>query len=447
MSPIRTFRNPILSLWQSAIHKVVSKSDKLATMRLSSNYLMMTQFVTAADALTNAQPMPRVDAFGNNIGECAELIAKRAWAEITGNTQRVIELTNEIKMSSDCDLGWREVLEVYLEFRAKSGFIPYIHHTNLNDFVLPLPDKPNLLVAFIADWGTGIEDAQHLLSQVMLQRPDVLIHLGDIYYSGTMDEVRDNFLNICWATAVNSPIYILSGNHDMYSGGAGYYWLIQQLNQYQPKQYQQPASYFCLRNKNWQFLAMDTGLHDCNPFTVGSNVTCLDPPEVEWHLDKIKNAPQGIKTVLLSHHQLFSAVGGGVGKDKQGNHIAFNPHLQSSFASVLDNVALWLWGHEHNLVVFDPYINLNKGRCIGSGAIPVMIQDSPYTPNQNFDLQGQSGPPVMNQGAKLSSNKDGFYYHAYAIVTLNDGIADVDYYQVDSINNGISQHLFSERLA
>jgi hypothetical protein len=86
----------------------------------------------------------------------------------------------------------------------------------------------------------------------------------------------------------------------MYSGGDGYYWLLRQINQ--------QASYFALSNRDWQLLAMDTGHNDCNPITVASNMTSLNPNEVDWVLSKINSAERR-KTILLSHHQLFSAFG------------------------------------------------------------------------------------------------------------------------------------------
>ena len=83
----------------------------------------------------------------------------------------------------------------------------------------------------------------------------------------------------------------------------------------------QPNSYFALRNNFWQFVAMDTGYHDTDPFTVTSNLTYLEQSEIDWHLDKIRNNgvgvdtsvnPSGVRgTVLLSHHQLMSFTGVG----------------------------------------------------------------------------------------------------------------------------------------
>jgi hypothetical protein len=114
----------------------------------------------------------------------------------------------------------------------------------------------------------------------MKKTPDVLIHLGDVYYAGTADEFRTNFLDPINAAAPNIPVYTVSGNHDMYAGGDPFYWVLSQLNVTPAlKPYRQEASYFCLRSVNWKILAMDTGLDDCDPFTVTSNVMFLDPKE------------------------------------------------------------------------------------------------------------------------------------------------------------------------
>lgn len=425
-----TFRNPVLSLWQSAIHKVEKDQSLKSNTGNSTDYSLMDQFVELVDAYNQDTSLTTKNSLG--IDKCAKLVVQIAWAEINRDTQKVTELINEFQKSV-CDPKWLEVLKVYLKFKEQRKEIPYICYNNLDDFTITISNK--LVIGFIADWGTGAKDAEWLLSQVMSHKPDILIHLGDIYYSGTKDEVKKNFYNIIQKYMSETRVFTLSGNHDMYSGGEGYYWLLKQINQ--------PASYFCLRNDYWQFSALDTGLNDSNPFSISSKVTYLDPKEVKWHLDKFKTAGNR-KTILLSHHQLFSAVG--LGDDGKGSPIGFNPHLKESFQDVLYQVDLWLWGHEHNLIVFDPYINLQKGRCIGSGAIPMMIEQHPYEPKP-LNLQGQHEPPIMNTNkAKLSINSNGFYYHSYAIMSLNDADATITYYQVDSANNGNSQFLYQESI-
>ncbi|MCZ8516143.1 metallophosphoesterase [Paenibacillus filicis] len=363
-----------------------------------------------------------------------DLVTKLTWACIRGNTTRATELFNELRMY-DYDPRWSEVIEEYLLFKEQGDTIPYVRYKDLSDFVIPIENK--LKIAFISDWGTGAKDAESLLLQVMSHEPEMLIHLGDIYYAGTMDEVQNNFYNIIEKNVnlEQTKVYNLSGNHDMYSGGKGYYWLLKHLKQ--------QASYFCLRNDYWQFLAMDTGLNDNNPFTTHLKLTYLDPAEVVWHLDKFKTAGTR-KTVLLSHHQFFSD--GGVGMDEHGRKVAFNPHLNTAFHKVLDQVELWLWGHEHNLIVFDEYINLQRGRCIGASAFPVMAHKLPYPTKADLNLQGLNAWLTINNQVMLRTNNDGFYNHAYVIMTLEDANARVDYYQVDSIDNGDSELLYYDEI-
>jgi hypothetical protein len=141
---------------------------------------------------------------------------------------------------------------------------------------------------------------------------------------------------------------------------------------------------------------------------------------------------------------LFTAFGVGVGKDSQGKTIALNPNLFSAFQAYLSNVALWLWGHEHNFDFFNPYIGLKKGRCVGASAIPNLVAQNPYGKISNPDLQGQSGLPTQATGMlDLSVTSDGTYYHNYAIVTLRGPGSEfqdskIEYYELDSANQGPS---------
>jgi len=440
---ITTFRNPITSIWQHAINKAISQQRPEAQQDLSSSQPEMTQFATAVTALQNGQAIPQADSLGNVIGDCAKLAAEYVWAEITRNTLRASELEDELRYGT-CDPVWTIALAIYLAWKLSLAPVPYVRYSSMNDFVISLPDKPELTIAFIADWGTGLDDASWLLSEVMKKSPDVLIHLGDVYYAGTADEDRSNFLNLINSAAPNIPVYTMSGNHDMYSGGAPYYWLLGQLNTTPALQpFQQKASYFCLRSANWQILAMDTGLHDCNPFTVDSNITFLDPQEAAWHADKLNNAG-GRRTIVLSHHQLFTAFLGGIGQGPAGKPLAYNPQLYSVFKPFLGNIGLWLWGHEHNFEFFSPYLGLNKGRCIGASAIPCLRAQNPYALIQNPDLQGQNALPTLAPGMlELAVNPDGAYYHNYAILKLESPASPIhdsiiSYYELDSYNHGPS---------
>jgi hypothetical protein len=76
MPPIQTFRNPIISIWQHAIHKAISQkmpAGAAAPLLLSSTQPEMTEFSSAVEALSKGQAISPKDSAGNVIGDCAKL--------------------------------------------------------------------------------------------------------------------------------------------------------------------------------------------------------------------------------------------------------------------------------------------------------------------------------------------------------------------------------------
>ncbi|HET8888148.1 MAG TPA: metallophosphoesterase [Candidatus Angelobacter sp.] len=454
MSKVRyTYPDPYLSLWQSAAAEVARKHasvarrtasstlenapaqplpplmdavDRIGVSLLEKRQLMPENLRTAVAAPPSLRAERRDSPIAMSVaGDCTETAAKFLLAEITRNHQQAAIYAAELK-DSVCDPGWGECLAEYLAFKASGGDFPY--RANMNP-VFNL--DANATIAIIGDWGTGQDVAINLLTQVKNAVPDVVIHLGDIYYSGTQTEVQENFLSICQTVfGAGIPVYSLCGNHDMYSGGNGYYWLVDQLKQ--------QASYFCLQNANWQFLAMDTGHNDNNPFTVVSNMTSLNPAEAQWHANKIQHAG-GRKNVLLSHHQLFSPFGS-VGEVNSAPY-AYNPNLLANFQSLLPQITCWFWGHEHTLAVYDPYMQLQRGRCVGCSAVPVFTDQQTYTPASGLTTYNGAPLPTWNTTA-ITGNNGTDYNHGYAIMVLNGTTANVDYYQVPILQAAVK--VFSE---
>jgi hypothetical protein len=439
-----TYANPYLSLWQSAAEDVQRQSASGPTR------LKMMTSLTAAAAPTPATidfmspvdtlgvplsagqnatveqmfaPPPAgahldIAAVGEAVEDCAKVAAEFLWDEIKGDQQQADVLAGELK-DSECDPGWGECLTAYLAYKVLSS--NPVYRPNQNP-VFPL--DTNTRLAIIGDWGTGGNVATNLLQQVKSFNPDVLLHLGDVYYAGTQYEQQTNFLDICSNVFGNSVrLFSMCGNHDMYSGGGGYYWLVDQIAQ--------QASYFCLQNANWQFLAMDTGHNDNDPFTVATNMTSLVEDgswhEEDWLLDKINTAGSNQKTVLLSHHQLFSPFGS-VG-NANGCASAYNPNLRATFQGVMSKIAWWFWGHEHTLAIFDPYMNLQRGRCVGASAVPVFTDQQSYSNAAGLQTYGGAPLPTWNANGQLGNNGQS-YNNCFAIMTLTGPSANVDYYQV-----------------
>ena len=56
-------------------------------------------------------------------------------------------------------------------------------------------------IAMTADWGTGLYGAPKIADQIRrVGGYELLMHLGDIYYSGTKEEVQERFLDV-WPRA------------------------------------------------------------------------------------------------------------------------------------------------------------------------------------------------------------------------------------------------------
>jgi hypothetical protein len=430
-----TFRDHLSSLFQSAVDALVrEKMGAAATTRpgLENGFVRAAAQIAALRSQGAAVPQTAPPNISDKAWTCTRLAYELLQAKLTGNTALVQKLESELQFGQ-CDPGWAETITEYVGYFGIGGTrkeIPYIRPSATGPEALTV--KSGAVVALIGDWATGTAEAVNVLRAVAQQKPDVVIHLGDIYYSGTDDECEFNFRRIVDDVLDRAntkvPVFTLAGNHDMYAGGAGFYALLGSLN---APPLRQRASFFCLRDEDrrWQFVAMDTGLHDYNPFTVKDVLTFLEKDEEDWIAARIAEFPG--KTILLSHHQLFSAFAQIGPANGDGSLTPLNPHLKASFdrfaAVAPGRIAAWFWGHEHNLCLYAPYAGLEKGRCVGHGAVPVYLQDAPYNV-----LSRLANPPKF-LAVELDAD-DHVFMHGFAVIRLAaDGSASADYFEG---NNG-----------
>ena len=434
-----------MSRWQSALHSVLNQQDDTVANNLSSEHDAMSASCEACGQLEAAiakgkdsVDIAKVVTKGSLVSKCAHLYVGLAAAKISGNDARVKELEAEIRYSV-CDPLWAKTL---LEFDSSHQEIPYRHYESLDDFILPLcdgggiDDEGKVKIAFVSDWGTGTPLAKNVMRCIGEQKPDIVIHLGDVYYSGTKAEMQNHFLSIVRdCLPEKTRVFNLAGNHDLYAGGAGYYWLIDELGQ--------PASYFCLRNKHWQILSIGAPPQVGKPTDAISAVPTIEPREVRWHQHKLNHADNR-KTVMLSHYQLFTS-SGNIGRTSDNRPLALNPVLFDAFKTNLSDIDLWLWGHEHNLVAFEPYAGLRRGRCIGSGAIPVALLWQPYKQLPNLALPEQFGTaPKINLDCQLGHDGD-HYHHAFGVLSIDGALGEMNYFQVEGVD-GDAKIIFTESL-
>jgi 3',5'-cyclic AMP phosphodiesterase CpdA len=357
----------------------------------------------------------------------------------------------------------------------------------------------NAKIALIGDIGTGTDIAEAVLKSALSFNPDLILHVGDIYYSGTPYEFQTRFTGmikkVMQEYGKDIPVFTIPGNHEYFTGGYGFYECIDSNQLIQSNDQQQAASFFGLQTEDagWQFLAMDTSfyghymgvtpqaqqaalelLHNnkvdvpadptdpywanaYNPMfhhTADANIAVTNPTantsmvpirsdEQAWHAFQIEKFNG--RTVLLSHHQVYSAkqqIGipqseiNGELNANDTNRAWINTELWKQFGKYADTkIAAWFWGHEHNLGVFqDGYKPADwpadndlkpfaKGRCVGHSAIPVQDTETPY--QQAFPV------PLINKEVVLGLT-NGWYNRGYQIMQLQGKgkPMQVSYYQI-----------------
>lgn len=422
--------------------------------------------------------------------ECTAMRVAYVDAVLHGDTAAKEEILSQYHTSS-CDItGWAGAVADYLawDFTAMS----YVAAPTPpdNSFVYALPEQDELTIGILGDWGTGQSVAEIAITDMMRQMPDVIVHVGDLYYAGTIAEMKANYLgliaNARAATGCTAPIYNIPGNHDYYTKGAPFYAALAEVNNGAAFPSSpgtaapvQQASFFALTNSWLQLQGMDTGYHDSDIFRVADDMTRLNDTEAAWHLHQLGQATSAGRSVFLfSHHQAWSAcdgIGSGPGTvggaDVPGDVAAqaagfdfahaesampmlpYNVNLQQQLAGVgAGTVLAWFWGHEHVLEVYDqaaiakstvngkPLADLFPwvpyGACVGHSAFPMLDIDKPYGPATPDVVYN---PAIVTQ--PRAAHGANVYDHGFVMVkaTRNAGSAAkavATYYAVASDGSG-----------
>mmetsp|Transcript_79211 Transcript_79211/g.164400 ORF Transcript_79211/g.164400 Transcript_79211/m.164400 type:complete len:734 (+) Transcript_79211:220-2421(+) len=415
-----------------------------------------------------------------NYMEWVEVMNKYGWDsdEATAFFDAAIYLGGEVGLPGDA--GWvnsiianirviTEDANLHMYRQVPYSYWPWSWGYDFDYSVYELPDDSDLKIGLLADWGSGTPQAIKVAQELNKQNVSMVIHLGDVYYSGTVQEARKFFLEPMRAIFGESlHILNLPGNHDYYDGGKGFYDVIDALGV-------QEASFFCLRGKHFQILAVDTGLLDSFDllFSFGveeidnltqHTMTFLPDDQVAWAQHQMQvGKEKGLRTILMSHHQLFSRASspgvpngdlseaatmpdrvygtyaasefstraadlpGGLG---DGVESTVNTRLLHQFPpEALKDVAAWFWGHEHTSMIFEPYAGLERGRCIGNGAIGDNVEADYFGTDDSLETGPWGGFPEIIPGSEIQHG-DNFWGLGFATMTLSGKQATVDYFQL-----------------
>tara|TARA_B110000211_G_C14085829_1_gene556642 strand:+ start:839 stop:2368 length:1530 start_codon:yes stop_codon:yes gene_type:complete len=414
---------------------------------------------------------------------------RKAHAKIADNKEIEKDLEDQLNSFKFGNPKWQSMFDLYVKYywtypmhegqkpAYRSWQDPKFGNGDYDYGVIKWKIPSDATVAIIGDIGTGTDIAAAVLLSALSFKPDVILHVGDVYYSGTREEFNEYFVGLIKSVFkdqnVDIPVFTLPGNHEYFTGAIPYFECLDSSVLVQTDDQKQQASFFKLDTEDggWQFLGMDTSYHGhfmggptdkldqalkdlhidpkkaFNP-VIPPEMVYVRPDEVDWHHYHL-NQHKG-RTVLFGHHQVYSAnqkVGVEQHLLKNGqpdpsdlNRPGVNTRLWQAFGAYFDKVAAWYWGHEHNLCIYkdnfrpegwpvstdaydDEFKTLPKGRCVGHSAIPVAEHETPYKVNN----------PVPFQGDNLKVDlHNGWYNRGFEILKLNGAnkAAKASYYQV-----------------
>jgi hypothetical protein len=228
-------------------------------------------------------------------------------------------------------------------------------------------------LVLVGNWGSGVPRAAEVGRQMALAvdeglaaRRDVhVVHLGDVYYSGLPEEVERHML-APWPVSLRHAglgvtSWSLAGEHDMYSGGYGYFTRLLGDARFASQRSidGRPTSFFRLTSPDWDVIGLDTAW-DAAPRVAGHFGLLAEP-----QADFVRGVAEGSgrDLLLLTHHPLVSAYA----------PETVGPILAAKLAGVLGRgrVTAWFWAHEHRCMGFEPTEGVAIPRCIGHGGVPV----------------------------------------------------------------------------
>jgi hypothetical protein len=502
---VQPIENRQAALWMSAATEVIARTPTPATpAAATAAQAMITgieQYVRAFEKGDPIDPPLKGDEPNDPdaVAYLAQLFHRLAHAKLIGDVKLSDRIQKEIEVQTahftHGNPLWQQMSEQYFAYYAA-----YPHHKGAkpryrawNDksggngdpgfgvIEWRLPAKARLLL--IGDIGTGSDQGAAVLLAGLGFKPDAILHLGDVYYSGTHFEFDHRFIGLFEAVmgrmGVKVPVFGVPGNHEYFTGNLAYFdWLDGGRQRPLPSQ-RQHASYFALKSEDdgWQFLGMDTGYfgHSMSvspeqeaaalkllnaidpkvPVDLPTQPLAPPPPmvvlrddELDWHRRQIQGFPG--QSVLLSHHPLYSAVAPcGVAQGKAADGTPDPSDIKRLWVDTDiwrqlgpdfgERAPAWFWAHEHTLNVFqdgfrppdwptDPatastFRPLPKGRCVGYAAIPVQAAEAPYA--KTFPV------PLKDDALQLGLT-DGWYNRGFAILELagRGQPATASYYQL-----------------
>jgi hypothetical protein len=340
------------------------------------------------------------------------------WSKLVRAVERLLHLTPGSFTPDDPD--WAVVIARGVLERLAMGNAPFNPAPAEYDSV-----TDDARVVVVGDWGTGLPRALNVAAHmheaigtaVASGRQVHVLHLGDVYYSGFESEDRSRFLDPWPVTqaqaAAGVTSWSLNGNHDMYSGGFGYFGTLLGDDRFRAQRSPdgKPTSFFRLRSPSWDFLGLDTAWD--TDVTSQGQVAVLQDPQATYAAEIAAGSPR--KLVLFSHHELMSYY----------EKADLGSVLPAKLAPVLhgDRVTAWWWGHEHRAITYGAAAGVRFPRCLGHGGVPILPDPAPPA--------GSSPPITWHSTRTVAEDGQERARFGFAVLDLNPDRIEVAYVDDD----------------
>lgn len=298
---------------------------------------------------------------------------------------------------------------------------------------IEIPNKCR--IALLADWGADNDHAKNIAAQAMARNPDYMIHLGDIYYSGSESECKTFLRNWPLKDGNGNPLksrsFALNGNHEMYSLGKPYFTIVLPA-------FGQEASYFTLFNDHWQFHGLDTAYV---PFSIGGGTVDVRlQVQWEWLRESLKANPTK-RNIFLSHNQPVSAH---LPELEAAQDLMDEARkLISEFS--IGSIYGWFFGHEHRCTVYDDDVlsAMFRARLIGNGAIGHHPQEETEPAR---DETGAHCAPFVWVNKRSLENKGIVAMSSFAFLSIDGERIEIEYVDEDGFVGYKETWLASDRI-
>ena len=279
--------------------------------------------------------------------------------------------------------------------------------------------KDSCTISLIGNWATGTMSSIETIKAIKQFKPDYLIHLGNVYQSGSVHEHLHHLIRPIKQYLPKTKTFIVPGDHSYYSGTDGI--------EYSLKMFGQNLSYFSLFNKHIQFQGID------NVFA-----NQVNKEELDWHIQRTSQAKvKGRRIVYLTHSSpvsLWNQLG-----YVNGMSACINPTLFSQFENTIDDVDAWFFSQEKSFNLMGPYIYndhvIVRPRLIGNSSSVYKTENLSDMPG-DFDVSMEIVPLPQPLGVYPSRYLT-MLNTCFVIIKINSKRIKINYYELCQIEMGV----------